>query len=58
MIVKKALQKLLPLILKEIFPKLKPLEDYVNKPNKNDKAIAKLKKEVAELKKKIKWAKS
>ena len=58
MIVKKALQKLLPLILKEIFPKLKPLEDYVNKPNKNDKAIAKLKKEVAELKKKIKSAKS
>ena len=54
MIIKTALKKLLPLILNELYPKLKPLEDYVNKPNKNDKAIVKLQKEVAALKKKVK----
>ena len=50
MVVKQILRKLLPLILRELFPKLKPLEDYVNKPNKNDKAIEKLKKENKETK--------
>lgn len=54
MVVKQILRKLLPLILRELFPKLKPLEDYVNKPNKNDKAIEKLKKENKETKAHIK----
>ena len=50
MVVRKILKKLLPLVLGELFPKLKPLEDYVYKDNKNDKAIKQLQKEMKEVK--------
>ena len=53
MIIKKLLKKvkseLLPLVLKEVFPAIEPLQEYVFKPNKNDKAIKKLQAKVNKL---------
>ena len=49
MIIKKLLKKILPLILKEIFPAIEPLQEYVFKPNKNDKAIKKLQEKIKKL---------
>ena len=49
MIIKKLLKKvkseLLPLVLKEVFPAIEPLQEYV----KNDKAIKKLQAKVKKL---------
>ena len=54
MIVRNLLKKLVPLVLKEIFPAIEPLQEYVFKKNKNDKAISKLQKEMKENKCKCK----
>ena len=45
---------MLGFVLEHLFAKskrMKKILDYVNKPNKNDKAIDEIKKEIAELKK-------
>ena len=49
MIIKKLLKNIMPLILKEIFPAIEPLQEYVFKPNKNDKAIKKLQEKIKKL---------
>ena len=49
MIIKKLLKNIMPLVLKEIFPAIEPLQEYVFKPNKNDKAIKKLQEKVKKL---------
>ena len=49
MIIKKLLKNIMPLVLKEIFPAIEPLQEYVFKPNKNDKAIKKLQAKVKKL---------
>ena len=46
--------KILGFVLEHLFAKskrMKKILDYFNKPNKNDKAIDEIKKEIAELKK-------
>ena len=49
MIIKKLLKNIMPLVLKEVFPAIEPLQEYVYKPNKNDKAIKKLQAKVKKL---------
>ena len=49
MVLKVLLKKVVPLVLKQVFPAIEPLQEYVFKPNKNDKSIEKLEKKVKKL---------
>ena len=49
MIISNLLKKLLPLILKQLMPELKPLQKYVNEPNELDVKVEKIEQQIQAL---------
>ena len=53
MIISNLLKKLLPLILKQLMPELKPLQKYVNEPNDLDLKVKRIQKKIKRIEKRI-----